>query len=38
VKWELRKIISSPIRDEKKEWILSKNLKGLVGLNRILKV
>jgi hypothetical protein len=26
------KILALPIYDEKKEWILSKNLKGLIGL------
>jgi hypothetical protein len=27
----MEKILSLPIRDEKKEWILSKNLKRLTG-------
>jgi hypothetical protein len=27
MKWESEKILSLPIGDEKKEWILSKNLK-----------
>lgn len=31
MKWELEKIFSLPIRDDEKEWILSKNLKRLVG-------
>jgi hypothetical protein len=33
MKWDLGKILSLPIGDEKKEWILSKNLKRRVGLN-----
>jgi hypothetical protein len=33
MKWELEKVLSMRIRDEKKEWILSKNLKRLIGLN-----
>jgi hypothetical protein len=32
MKWESEKILSLPIGDEKKEWILSKNLKRLIGL------
>jgi len=32
MKWELEKILSLPIEDEKKEWILCKNLKRLIGL------
>jgi len=32
MKSELEKIFSLPIRDDKKEWILSKNLKSLIGL------
>jgi hypothetical protein len=31
MKWELGKILSLQIGDEKKEWILSKKLKRLVG-------
>jgi hypothetical protein len=31
MKWELEKVLSSPIGDEKKEWILSKNLRRLIG-------
>jgi hypothetical protein len=34
VKWELGKALSLPIRDDKKEWILSKNLKRLTGLKQ----
>ena len=30
MKWELEKVLSLPIGDEKKEWILSKNLKRLI--------
>jgi predicted TIM-barrel fold metal-dependent hydrolase len=30
MKWELGKILSLPIGDDKKEWILSKNLKRLI--------
>jgi len=33
MKWELEKILSLQIGDEKKEWILSKNLNRRVGLN-----
>jgi hypothetical protein len=29
---ELKRILSLPIGDEKKEWILSKNPKSLIGL------
>jgi uncharacterized protein len=32
VKWELEKILSLPIGDDQKEWILSKNLKRLIRL------
>jgi len=32
MKWELEKVLSLPIGEEKKEWILSKNLKRLIGL------
>lgn len=32
MKWELEKVLSLPIGDDKKEWILSKNLKRLTGL------
>jgi hypothetical protein len=32
MKWELEKVLSLPIGDDKKEWILSKNLKRLIGL------
>jgi hypothetical protein len=32
MKWELEKALSLPIGDDKKEWILSKNLKRLTGL------
>ena len=32
MKWELEKVISLPIDDDKKEWILSKNLKRLIRL------
>ena len=32
MKWELDKVLSLPIKDDKKEWILSKNLKRLIGL------
>jgi hypothetical protein len=32
MKWELEKVLSLPIRDEKKEYILSKNLKRLIGM------
>jgi predicted TIM-barrel fold metal-dependent hydrolase len=31
MKWELEKVLSLPIRDDKKEWILSKNLLRLTG-------
>jgi predicted TIM-barrel fold metal-dependent hydrolase len=31
MKWELEKVLSLPISDDKKEWILSKNLKRLIG-------
>jgi len=36
MKWELEKVLSLPIGDDKKESILSKNLKRLIGLNQIL--
>jgi hypothetical protein len=32
MKWESEKVLSMRIGDDKKEWILSKNLKGLIGL------
>ncbi len=32
MKWELEKVLSLPIRDDKKEWVLSKNLKKLIRL------
>jgi predicted TIM-barrel fold metal-dependent hydrolase len=32
MKWELEKVLSLPIEDDKKEWILSRNLKRLIGL------
>jgi len=32
MKWELEKVLSLPIVEEKKEWIFSKNLKRLIGL------
>ena len=32
VKWELEKVLSLLIVDDKKEWILSMNLKRLTGL------
>jgi uncharacterized protein len=32
MKGELEKVLSLPIRDDKKEWIISKNLKSLIGL------
>jgi predicted TIM-barrel fold metal-dependent hydrolase len=32
MKWELEKVLSLPISDDKKEWILSKNLKRLTGM------
>jgi predicted TIM-barrel fold metal-dependent hydrolase len=32
MKWELEKILSLRIHDDKKEWILSKNLKRIIGL------
>jgi predicted TIM-barrel fold metal-dependent hydrolase len=32
MKWELEKVLSLPIGDEKKERVLSKNLKRLIGL------
>ena len=31
-KWELEKVLSLPIEDDKKEWILSKNIKRLIGM------
>lgn len=33
MKWELEKILSLPIGNDEKDWILSKNLKGLIGRN-----
>jgi predicted TIM-barrel fold metal-dependent hydrolase len=33
MKWELEKVLSLPIEDDKKEWILSKNLRRLIGLS-----
>ncbi|MBP1699772.1 MAG: hypothetical protein H6Q41_4960, partial [Deltaproteobacteria bacterium] len=33
--WELEKVLSLPIGDDKKEWILSKNLRRLIGLSQI---
>jgi hypothetical protein len=32
MKWELEKVLSLPIGDDKKEWTLSKNLKKLIRL------
>lgn len=32
MKWELEKVLSSPVSDDKRELILSKNLKRLIGL------
>jgi hypothetical protein len=32
MKWELEKVLSLPIGDDRKDWILSKNLKRLTGL------
>ena len=32
MKWELEKVLSLPIGDDKREWVLSKNLKRLTGL------
>jgi hypothetical protein len=32
MKWELEKVLSLPIGDDKNEWILSKNLKKLIRL------
>jgi predicted TIM-barrel fold metal-dependent hydrolase len=32
MKWELEKVLSLPIGDDKKEWILSRNLKRLIEL------
>jgi hypothetical protein len=32
MKWGLEGVLSLPIGDEKKEWILSKNLKRLIRL------
>jgi uncharacterized protein len=31
MKWELEKVLSLPIGDDKKDWILSNNLKSLIG-------
>jgi hypothetical protein len=33
MKWELEKVLSLPIGDDIKEWILSSNLRRLIGLN-----
>jgi len=33
MKWELEKVLSLPVGDDKKEWILSKNLRRLIGLS-----
>ena len=35
MKWELEKVLSLPIGDDKKELILSKNLRRLIGLEQI---
>jgi predicted TIM-barrel fold metal-dependent hydrolase len=35
MKWELEKVLSLPIGDDKKELILSKNLRRLIGLKQI---
>jgi hypothetical protein len=32
MKWESEKVLSLPIGDEKKEWVLSRNLKRLIEL------
>jgi hypothetical protein len=32
MKWELEKVLSLPIGGDKREWILSKNLKRLIRL------
>jgi len=32
MEWELEKVLSLPIRNEKKEWIFYKNLKKLIRL------
>jgi len=32
MKWGLERVLSLPIGDERKEWILSKNLKRLIRL------
>jgi len=32
MKWELEKVLSLPIGDDKREWIFSKNLRRLIGL------
>jgi len=36
MKWELEKVLSLPIGDDKKESILSKNLERLIGSNQII--
>ncbi len=33
MKWEMEKVLNLPIGDDKKEWILSKNLKKLIRLS-----
>ena len=35
MKLELEKVLSLPIEEDKKEWILSKNLKRLIGLEQV---
>ena len=37
MRWELEKVLSLPIGDDKKEWVLSRNLKGLIGLTEIVR-
>ena len=32
MEWELEKVLSLAIGDDKKEWVLSKNLRKLIGL------
>jgi len=32
MKWELEKVLSLPIGDDKKEWIFYKNIKKLIRL------
>ncbi len=36
MKWELEKVLSLPIQEDKKGWILSKNLTRLIGLEQII--